>query len=365
MSGDASFLQNFPVQVLTPTATTNSPPTYQSLFVTQKELNANAASVYSNRGGGKDGHLTLTIPVAKYNAKATTAPFIIPPVPDGQPAVPQNATQYQIADAIRQYEEDQRAFQLYHNVDKALRKQLIKATPPVYIEALNDPEYGFGSVTCLEMLQHLWITYGTISIADKETIMLRMSAPWHPPSAIEELFSQLDQGMLLSAAAGEPQGDAQTARLGYTIILKTGLFPEACREWRLLLPAAQTLATFKVHFKRMDVDRLDGMTTETAGYQGAANSIISQPTINTLMTELALLRTAVANAAMAQQPAPIARAALPPTHYCWTHGASRNAAHTSNTCRNKQPGHNDAATLDNQMGGSDRVWTRPRKAAPQ
>ena len=35
--------------------------------------------------------------------------------------------------------------------------------------------------------------------------------------------------------------------------------------------------------------------------------------------------------------------------YCWTHGAS---AHSSKDCRNKKPGHQDAATFDNRLGGS-------------
>ena len=40
--------------------------------------------------------------------------------------------------------------------------------------------------------------------------------------------------------------------------------------------------------------------------------------------------------------------------YCHSHGRTRRDDHTSATCRNKKEGHNDAATLHNRLGGSDR-----------
>ena len=35
--------------------------------------------------------------------------------------------------------------------------------------------------------------------------------------------------------------------------------------------------------------------------------------------------------------------------YCWSHGA---CTHPSPECKSKKPGHQDAATFDNKMGGS-------------
>ena len=39
-------------------------------------------------------------------------------------------------------------------------------------------------------------------------------------------------------------------------------------------------------------------------------------------------------------------------NYCWTHGYRVGNKHTSATCQNKVPGHQDQATHDNTMGGS-------------
>eukprot|EP00957_Ditylum_brightwellii_P105568 8048059-Ditylum_brightwellii.AAC.1 len=39
------------------------------------------------------------------------------------------------------------------------------------------------------------------------------------------------------------------------------------------------------------------------------------------------------------------------TCYCWSHGFSVRPEHTSLTCPDLKPGHQTAATMDNQMGG--------------
>ena len=41
--------------------------------------------------------------------------------------------------------------------------------------------------------------------------------------------------------------------------------------------------------------------------------------------------------------------------YCWTHGGS---GHTSITCRAKAPGHQDNATSENRLGGSNAYFTQ-------
>jgi hypothetical protein len=45
-----------------------------------------------------------------------------------------------------------------------------------------------------------------------------------------------------------------------------------------------------------------------------------------------------------------------PDTYCHTHGYSKGS-HTSLTCKNKGPGHNDFAVLNDIMGGSTAKWT--------
>jgi hypothetical protein len=48
-------------------------------------------------------------------------------------------------------------------VDKALRNQLIAATPDIYLHELRDLYLGYASTSCLEIITHLCETYGVIS----------------------------------------------------------------------------------------------------------------------------------------------------------------------------------------------------------
>ena len=49
-----------------------------------------------------------------------------------------------------------------------------------------------------------------------------------------------------------------------------------------------------------------------------------------------------------------------PKSYCWLHGVTRNMDKNSGTCDNQHTGHQSDATLDNCMGGSDRICGYPR-----
>ena len=59
-----------------------------------------------------------------------------------------------------------------------------------------------------------------------------MSSPWNPPQPIEDLFLQLTRGSQFASDGSEPIALSQVLRIGYTLIANTGLFAEACREWR-------------------------------------------------------------------------------------------------------------------------------------
>ena len=364
-SRDHAVTSTFPYVVLSPVATTTTKPTYQSIQTAQRELNANAASVHSIGGDGQHGHLFLTIDDAAYT-KLVGISFDAPELPDAVPTIPAEATAAQIAEINRQHAAKLKEFHLYHDLDKVLLRQLIAATPAIYIDALSDPDYGFTAVTCLTMLQHLKSAYGTISIADRHANHQRMVAPWHPPTPIESLFKQLTEGMRLAKAGDEPMVDSQVARIGYNIILRTGVFTDACREWRLKTLEHQTFSEFQQHFRRMDQDRLETVTTQSAGYHGSANlagaiTPLATLTLPEALAQLAMYQAA-ANAATqrpaapmvpAPRPVPAPRTASPPG-YCWTHGTCR---HTSTTCNHKAPGHRDEATSTNPLGGSTAVYT--------
>jgi len=274
-----------------------------------------------------------------------------------------NATGAQIAAAERTNAEAQRVFRLYHAVDAALKAQLLQAVADLYIQALANPHLQYANVTCLDILTHLWESYGIIAQQELDANIERMNAAWHPPSPIESLWSQLDLARAFATAAGEMIPVSNVIRMGYNILFRTGQFSEACRKWRQrLTPAgdAPTIAQFKEHFHLANEDRRLLATTSSAGYNSAnsATTPTSIPSLLCMTTQTAITAAVAAAIANHLQATPTARNTPAAKVYCWTYGVSLNPSHTSATCRKQLPGHQPTATLDNKMGGSTFVQYR-------
>jgi hypothetical protein len=383
MPSPETIATNFPIQILPLVASGTEQPTYNSILEVRTALNSNATTIPSDTG--IHGHLALVLTAPEYLAVAGVA--YLPPVHPGPVTHAPLATAAQIIETNRLHKSATNTFQTYHAVDHALRKLLIAATPEVYIRSIKDPLIGFGRVTTLDILTHLRTTYGEISPEDLEENQLRMATDWNPPTPIEELFEQLRAGLAFATEGGDAPSAPRLVRLGYSIIIKTGLFELGCREWRNKPDVDKTFAAFQVHFKRWDRDRLLLLNTRMAGYHGANH--VEPPTAN-LRTEpdemqfmrdqIATLTAAMAAATYAPPAgipgtvftAPTAAATIAATtatartlSYCWTHGTSNNARHTSATCQHPDENHQSEATMANPMGGSTRVWTEADRRAPR
>jgi hypothetical protein len=179
---------------------------------------------------------------------------------------------------------------LYTNVDNALRNQLQAAVPKFYISAILDPVIGIGNTACLTLLTHLHDIYGTITEAELDRNLDRMKIQWNPPTSIELLFTQINDGVAFATAGGDPPTGPSIIRIAYNIVAATGRFDVATREWRSKTVAQQTWATFKVHLKAADTYNRLLETAGTARYHGASNMTITLANTQTALTasELAL-----------------------------------------------------------------------------
>jgi hypothetical protein len=160
---DASSF-DFPHPVLTKIGNNNTEPTFTSILVAHVELNANAASIYSARGDGLQGHLSLTIDANDYVERSiSNTPFDPPTAPPAAPVHLNTASDAQIAETNRQHNVQKEECILFHNADMALRNLLIAAVPPIFLADQCDPMTGFGNKTVLQLLTYLHNTFGSIS----------------------------------------------------------------------------------------------------------------------------------------------------------------------------------------------------------
>jgi hypothetical protein len=291
-------------------------------------------------------------------------------------------TEAEIAEENRKHTALCREFAQWHNVDSVLRNFLIAAVPGIFLATMKKPVTGFGNVTCLELLSHLHNNYGNITEQELETNVLRMWAQWNPPTAIESLFVQIEDGVAFTAEGLDEPTKPTILRWAYDIVAKTGRYDIACREWRQLNPDPSTKnwAKFKTHFKAADHNMWSQDTTGSAGYHDAHIATNAATNIAALLatTQAALaaseikLTQALSQASLASSSSRISNRSTntrvsaittPDTHpcsYCWTHGHTANLDHSSPTCQYPTEGHDIAATNNNKMGGNDALFV-PRR----
>ena len=166
----------FPIACLTPTDTV---PTRVYLTTIQTEINSNAISIASVISPTY-GHLVLTVipsTYASYGANAFTSPVN----PGLNPTYEATATSDTIRETNHRHIICRVHYETYHIADKVLRKILLDAVPEIYLEAIKYNTLGFGRCTALDILDHLWDTYGVIDDNQLSVNLEVIKNPWQPP----------------------------------------------------------------------------------------------------------------------------------------------------------------------------------------
>jgi hypothetical protein len=96
---------------------------------------------------------------------------------------------------------------------------------------LNDDLVGFANTISLDMLDHLFPSYGSITAVDIEHNFENMHKAWDPQKPVETLFKQIQDCVDFAEAGGVAIGAAQKNSSAYSKIFKSGKFNSACRRW--------------------------------------------------------------------------------------------------------------------------------------
>ena len=104
-----------------------------------------------------------------------------------------------VTEKIRQ---NQALFRKYTAVDGSWKNQIVAVVEPVLLSPLVDQLTGFGQVSALTMLQHLFIRYGVIDKIDLKDNAVKMMGPYDPAEPIARLIRQLEEGRELAGSGG-------------------------------------------------------------------------------------------------------------------------------------------------------------------
>jgi hypothetical protein len=156
---------NFPHPILPPV---QGELYYQTIHAIRKLLQGNKRQIDTHLGGGYFEHLGLIVSDASYAmiALATDAgPTIwVSPTAPGRARGNTDGTAAQISAARHIWDEEVRTYRAYTSIQQALKKQIITVFEPMYLDVLNDDMVGFANISPRAMLDHLFTTYGNMTV---------------------------------------------------------------------------------------------------------------------------------------------------------------------------------------------------------
>jgi hypothetical protein len=121
-------------------------PMFDDLKIKSRLLNANAMSVSSDEGGGRHGHLGITMTNVEYYFIATDV-FLPPQNPGPTATIMPGMTGIHIAEMGRLHTTVTRIHRTYNNVDQAFKKIIIDTFEDQYLNALSDEIVGYTNCT--------------------------------------------------------------------------------------------------------------------------------------------------------------------------------------------------------------------------
>jgi hypothetical protein len=289
-------------------------------------------------------------------------------------------------------------FASYEAAERGVAKFLREAVEEVWYNDLKDAETFYTKVTAWEIMALLEANSGGLHAMDMVGLRTNMHQYYSQADGIPQFINMMEDAQKKAKRAGMPIADVELVMMASTAVLAAQHFPREVDDWEGLASSARTWTAWKTAFRLAHIKR-QRQILASGGSQplgGAFAAIQAPPSIDRLESALDNLALAATNDSATLQQLVAANLALTttvatltaankkladaaankggrppqagttprpagrvtqkpfPGNYCWTHGHRVSQNHTSGTCGTKAPGHQDAATAANTMGGSER-----------
>ena len=169
-------------------ATSTEPPTRQSLKNFQESIQDQAMAITTS--DPILGFLGLVLQDSTYQTLSASGTSYAAPLDPG-PAPSATGSAAVITEATRVFVLEKDEYNTYVQFKIILISMITTNCPEKYLADLKDPITKFRRCTPLQLLAHLWTTFGTITSKDLTNNWSSMNAQWNPPTPIADLFQQL------------------------------------------------------------------------------------------------------------------------------------------------------------------------------
>jgi hypothetical protein len=350
-------------------------PTRAHLIPLRNAVHANACQIQTMLGGGKYGYLGAFLSDDNYAELDDTQPFVEPKHPGNLLVNSLNGTQPVITDALRANKEAIRQFEEYKNVLQALRKQIVDTVEEKYILSLRNKYTRYNNLHPKEILTYLFDTYGKITPEDLVANDKRLIEEWDGVEPFESVIERVNECIEFAQEADREYTENQVLDRVLVVVAKCGLYADDIKDWNKVPDEDKTWPEFQEFMLKAQTEfRRNQQNNKQTGYgmsaeqfEALANLVAAAATntqtntnppaetdvLKEILNRLEKYDQKFEQLAKRKREGKKAEPrVIDNSTYCWTHGYRVSATHNSKTCTKRAHGHNEAATRDNNMGGS-------------
>ena len=149
---------------------------------------------------------------------------------------------------MRNHKTKLREWQETTRIDQVLQQQLITVFDEHCLRGLRNMHTEYVGVATFQMLRHIYNNYDMITAVEMENNNEEMHNPYNPSLPIETLFHQIEVAVEFVGDGNRSYEKSQVVNRAYLLILRTGLYQEAYRDWDKKLDPDKTWAIFKTLF---------------------------------------------------------------------------------------------------------------------
>ena len=249
--------------------------TYPVLKKLKDEVKADASAIFSELGGGQNGHLGLVSNATEY-ANVNAIPYTRHNQPT-RPSITSAMLPHTVQKKLDEYKENKENFKEMTNLEKALLKLISQAVPEMFLKPYRN-QYSNGITTPIpDIFDDLMAIYGVVpeeELVQAESALRARVFDIAQPLVI--IYNEMDDLQQLATAAGLEYTEAQFINLGIRLIKNMNDFDKGLTEWFEKTTGKNYIA-FKTHFTKAqnNLRRVRGPTMQSGILRQQANFISS------------------------------------------------------------------------------------------
>ena len=140
-------------------------------------------------------------------------------------------------------------FNKYFIVHQACKKFIFTLIPDAYFRSFKKKYTRYANVKCLDILSHLWTTYGVLQNLEVQENYVRMKQPITAETLFEDFVEKIDTSVD-AFATQVPYTRQHIVSIAFTMAENARIYYDDVKEWRQKDTADKMWEAFKTFFAR-------------------------------------------------------------------------------------------------------------------